>query len=303
MAWMLHHINLPSRDVRKAAKFYSAIFDMVEKPFPFVTSGLGLLETTNDHVGFFEDGLRQIHLNTPQERLPVDNHFHINPVLKGHIALNVPDLEPIKEALRRRGRYFADAGGWAFKGYFQIYFYDPAMNIVEVNQRHDLDPNDPPPYPDIRESDGTSPPGPRGLGAEEPWALRQVTLPVLNIREAADFYSEIFGMFKATFPFRDEGRGRFGISEDEIAYFPDGSSEVFLTKPSGELCVDNHLYLDPNVLGHFALEVPDIEATRQRLIRDGVYFEDTGAWEREDRTSLYCYDPNMNAVEVYQTLE
>jgi catechol 2,3-dioxygenase-like lactoylglutathione lyase family enzyme len=300
--WMLHHINVPSYDVRSAAEFYSSIFEMVEKPFPFATDGLGQMDTRNTHVGFFEDGLRQIHLNKPQGKIAVDNHFHINPILRGHIALNVPDLEPIKEALLKRGHYFADAGGWAFKGYFQIYFYDPSMNCVEVNQRHDLNPDDSPTFPDIRESLDGTPPEPRGTGIQEPWSLRQVSLAVPNIRETAEFYSEIFGMKEAEYPFRDEGRGRFGIGDDEFAFFPNGTGEVFLTKPSGEVSVENNIYIDPNILGHFALKVPDLSVIKSRLKTTDIYFEDAGSWEREDRSSVYCYDPNMNVVEVFEDL-
>ena len=137
MQWSLHHVNIPSHNVRETARFYEDILGMTEKPFPFVSSDQrGAVETGDDFIAFFEDGSRQIHICKPTPEMPFQNNFCLHPVLNGHLAINVDDIEEVKRRLRARNHYFNDAGKWAFAGYYQIYFYDPSMNVVEVNQRY-----------------------------------------------------------------------------------------------------------------------------------------------------------------------
>jgi catechol 2,3-dioxygenase-like lactoylglutathione lyase family enzyme len=137
MQWSLHHVNIPSHNVRETARFYEDILDMTEKPFPFVSSDQrGAVQTGDDFIAFFEDGSRQIHICKPTPEMPFQNNFCLHPVLNGHLAINVDDIEEVKRRLRARDHHFNDAGKWAFAGYYQIYFYDPSMNVVEVNQRY-----------------------------------------------------------------------------------------------------------------------------------------------------------------------
>jgi len=137
MRWSLHHVNLPASDVRAMAAFYSTVFDMREKPFPFVAQGRGALETGNDFVALFEDdNQRQIHICKPTPSLPWDNNLRLHPVINGHIAIEVDDIDEVMRRLQAAGIPFDDAGNWAFQGYRQVYCYDPSMNVVEINQRH-----------------------------------------------------------------------------------------------------------------------------------------------------------------------
>lgn len=135
MSWELHHVNIPAPDVRASAAFYTTIFGMEEKPFPFVDRDRGAFGLGNDHIAFFEDGSRQIHISKPVATMARDNGFYLNPVLNGHHAILVDDIEAVKARLEANDVYFADAGRWAFDGYYQIYCYDPGNNVVEINQR------------------------------------------------------------------------------------------------------------------------------------------------------------------------
>jgi catechol 2,3-dioxygenase-like lactoylglutathione lyase family enzyme len=137
MKWRLHHVNIPVFNIRETAKFYTETFDMEEYDFPFVKEGDGggKMNKGGDHVAFFEDGTTQIHMCRPTREMSYDNHMCLHPVLNGHHAIQVDDIEEVKERLRRQKVPFDDAGQWAFAGHYQIYFYDPAMNVVEVNQR------------------------------------------------------------------------------------------------------------------------------------------------------------------------
>lgn len=138
--WRVHHANIPTHDVRKAAAFYTEILGMQESAPPFKPEDRGVFEIDKSNVGWFEDGNAQVHLSRPDGKLACCNHFHLNPVISGHIAIQVSDLEAVKTKLRARGEYFADAGNWAVLGLKQIYCYDPAMNVVEISQM--LEPGD-----------------------------------------------------------------------------------------------------------------------------------------------------------------
>ena len=136
MQWSLHHVNLPAADVRAMVAFYSTVFGMTEKPFPFVDNGRGALQTGGDFVALFEDeNGRQIHICKPTPTLPWDNDLRLHPVINGHMAIQVDDIEEVMRRLAALGMPYNDAGKWAFKGHRQAYCYDPSMNVVEINQR------------------------------------------------------------------------------------------------------------------------------------------------------------------------
>ncbi|MDH3307991.1 MAG: glyoxalase, partial [Acidimicrobiia bacterium] len=63
--------------------------------------------------------------------------YYVNPSLHGHVAIEVDDIEQVKQRLNARGVYFADPGHWAVEGLYQIYVIDPSMNCVEINQQLD----------------------------------------------------------------------------------------------------------------------------------------------------------------------
>jgi catechol 2,3-dioxygenase-like lactoylglutathione lyase family enzyme len=131
--WALHHVNIATPHVRRTVDFFETVFGMKEQPFPFEIENRGVFVDTEDFVAFFEDGPRQIHVCQPMPELPRDNGFCLNPLLHGHVAITVPDITEIRRRLDRLGVYVADAGRWAYKGYYQIYCYDPALNVVEIN--------------------------------------------------------------------------------------------------------------------------------------------------------------------------
>lgn len=136
MAWSLHHVNLPAHDVRAMVAFYSNVFGMQEIPFPWSSNDRGALETGSDFVALFQDhNGRQIHICKPTPSLSWDNNLRLHPVINGHLAIEVDDIEEVGHRLRTAGLPFDDAGRWAMQGYRQLYCYDPSMNVVEINQK------------------------------------------------------------------------------------------------------------------------------------------------------------------------
>ena len=135
MSWKLHHVNLPARCVRETATFYTEVLGMQEGSPEFKEEDRGDFKTDDQNVAWFDNGVAQLHIARPSSSFCKDNNFHMDPLVNGHIAIEVDDLDEIRERLRERGVYFADPGNWALNGYQQIYTLDPASNAVEINQR------------------------------------------------------------------------------------------------------------------------------------------------------------------------
>ncbi|HYH48084.1 MAG TPA: VOC family protein, partial [Acidimicrobiia bacterium] len=238
--WNLHHVNIGTAHVRRTVEFFETVFGMKEAPFPFEIDNRGVFRDTEDFVAFFEDGPRQIHVCQPMPELPRDNGFCLNPLLHGHVAITVPDITEVRRRLDRLGVYVADAGRWAYKGYYQIYCYDPALNVVEINSPIE----GPPP---------ASEPGRDG------WQITSVSIPAIDLAASSAFYREAFGMEQRTWPAgRDADRA-------VVELFCDGSSEVHLSRPEPWIIARRQLRLDPILDGHFGVAVDDLAAVRDRL--------------------------------------
>lgn len=132
--WRIHHANLPAYDVDRSVDFYREVLRMEPGRPDFIDE----YNPQGRKLAWFEaDGTAQLHLSEPVPNWSADNGFHINPILRGHTAFTVPDIDYVKDRLRARNVYFADAGNWALKGHYQIYTYDPSLNVIEINQKTD----------------------------------------------------------------------------------------------------------------------------------------------------------------------
>ena len=63
-----------------------------------------------------------------------DNNLPLNPTIGGHVAITVTDLAAVKRRLDAADVVYADVGEYAMAGMRSLYLYDPAMNVVEINQ-------------------------------------------------------------------------------------------------------------------------------------------------------------------------
>jgi catechol 2,3-dioxygenase-like lactoylglutathione lyase family enzyme len=136
MSWRLHHVNVPSPNLPVSIEFYTEVLKMNLVEFDSAEKDVRGNFKTEDVVLASEDGETdwpQVHLQVPNPNCARDNGWHINPIAAAHTAYHVDDLEAVKERLRLRGVYFADAGPWALRGYDQIYLHDPGMNVIEIN--------------------------------------------------------------------------------------------------------------------------------------------------------------------------
>ncbi|MEM9780000.1 MAG: VOC family protein [Pseudomonadota bacterium] len=138
ISWSIHHVNLQATDVRATAQFYGAVLGMEEGAWTFPDSP-GYLPADPDRLALFPDpskggGHRGVHLIAPDPSFAQKNNLMHNPSIGGHVAIEVSDLSAVMRRLKAAGIPYSDAGVFAIPGLHNIYAYDPAMNLVEINQ-------------------------------------------------------------------------------------------------------------------------------------------------------------------------
>ena len=135
MDWSIHHVNVPAHNVRESANFYRSILGLADGQTPkTIGRSYGNFERTEDAYVFLGEGDRGIHIVKPIPSFAADNNFKINPVISGHFAITVPDLDEVKRRLDQAGIFYSYAGDYAMPGVRQLYVYDPSMNCIEINE-------------------------------------------------------------------------------------------------------------------------------------------------------------------------
>lgn len=132
MKLTLHHINLSTENVDKMDEFYQNIIGLSDD-----VEGLPKLEKKKGYAGdvaFVSDGAIQMHLAQKDIHAGFRAQQYVNPVSRGHIAFRTDDIEAFKAHLKQHGIPFADWGNQAVAGWYQIFFYDPDGNVIEVHQ-------------------------------------------------------------------------------------------------------------------------------------------------------------------------
>lgn len=134
MSWTIHHVNLAAHDVRKTASFFESILGMEETRLDLVAGQAGR-PSDPDHLAYFpEEKPRSIHIARPDPEFARDRNMWLNPTVGGHLALRVDDMDAVKRNLDALLWPYYDAGEFAVPGIRNIYFFDPSMNMIEVNQ-------------------------------------------------------------------------------------------------------------------------------------------------------------------------
>ena len=134
--WGIHHVNLQAHDVRESAAFFSEIAGMKEGVWDRGgTEGNFSIDPEDLTIFPLGDGNRGLHLIRPDPEFGRRNGFVFNPSIGGHPAFMVPDIKAVMARMDAAGWVYDDAGVYAMPGMHQIYTVDPAMNVVEVNQK------------------------------------------------------------------------------------------------------------------------------------------------------------------------
>ena len=130
-----HHINYVSQDVEELDNFYRNVMKMEtispEKfPRTSATKGKGY----DGKIKFVTEGSMQMHLAEKDLDVAIKHNQDINPVDKGHIAFRTDDIEEFKRILEENDVPFSDYGTSFAKEWYQIFFKDPVINVIEVHQ-------------------------------------------------------------------------------------------------------------------------------------------------------------------------
>ena len=135
MKLTFHHINFVSKDINELNSFYKNILQMDTVP----EANFPRTDATNDSgysgkIKFVTEGNIQMHLAEKDLDVAKKNKQHINPVEKGHIAFRTDDIGEFKKILEKNNIHYADYGTAFAKEWYQIFFYDPEGNLIEVHQ-------------------------------------------------------------------------------------------------------------------------------------------------------------------------
>ena len=132
----LHHIWLAAQMLDETAEFYRNVVGI--EGGPVVMEAL----PTTPKFGpshFMTDGTVELHFGKPDPTLnlrpgSIYSGAGINPLARTHFAFLVDDIEQAKQRLRTHNVPYLDLGSTQIKGRYQLYFYDPAGNVVEFQQ-------------------------------------------------------------------------------------------------------------------------------------------------------------------------
>lgn len=127
-----HHLNICSRQVPEMDKFYRDLLDL--NPVPEMdTNRVGRTEYAGETT-YVTDGKVEFHLSETDHLVGFRTGNSVNPLDRGHIAFRTDDLDAFKKRLDEQGVKYSHYGPWAMGGWDQIFFFDPAGNVVEVHQ-------------------------------------------------------------------------------------------------------------------------------------------------------------------------
>jgi glyoxylase I family protein len=128
----LHHLNLCTSDVPAMDAFYRDVLGLAPEP------AMNALRVKDQGYGgdvsFVSDGATQVHLSEKDLQCGFRTGQVVNPLERGHIAFRTDDIEAFKRRLQEKGIPYSDYGGFAMKGWQQIFFYDPEGNVIEVHE-------------------------------------------------------------------------------------------------------------------------------------------------------------------------
>ena len=131
-----HHINFVSKDVDKLHDFYTGVLQLDNIPMEnFPRSDETGKSGFSGKIRFATEGSMQIHLAEQDFNVAFKNGQTINPVERGHIAFRTDDINAFLEILEKKGIPYSDYGTAFAKEWHQVFFQDPAGNIIEVHQR------------------------------------------------------------------------------------------------------------------------------------------------------------------------
>lgn len=141
MTWSIHHVNLPAPDVRASAAFYRDVLGLAEGTWTFPPAAhVGHISADPAQLTLFPSATASqganagLHLIRPEPEFARKNGLDHNPSIGGHLAIQVADLDAVIARLTAAGIPFSYAPTFAIPNMRHVYVYDPAMNLLEINE-------------------------------------------------------------------------------------------------------------------------------------------------------------------------
>lgn len=141
MSWAIHHVNLPATDVRASARFYAEIIGMTEASWTFPPpEKVGHISADPAKLTLFQPDMAPrganggLHLIQPEPGFARANRLDHNPSIGGHVGFQVGSLDAVIARLDAAGIAYSLTGEFAIPGMRHLYVYDPAMNLLEINE-------------------------------------------------------------------------------------------------------------------------------------------------------------------------
>ena len=85
-------------------------------------------------IKFATDGTMQMHSAEKYFKVAFKNSHSINPFKRGHIAFRMDNLKAFLELCDEHDIPYSNYGNTFSKEWYQVFFQDPADNIIEVHQ-------------------------------------------------------------------------------------------------------------------------------------------------------------------------
>jgi catechol 2,3-dioxygenase-like lactoylglutathione lyase family enzyme len=126
---LLHHLNLTSMDPSRMWEFYVNKLGLSDDPTHW-TPGSGDFDDNR----FFKAGDIEFHLSRVDPGLSTRFGRSLNPLLTGHIAFLVDDIDELRARLREQDVPYADYGTDLGGHWAQVFVADPSGRIVEFRE-------------------------------------------------------------------------------------------------------------------------------------------------------------------------
>ena len=133
MKLKLHHINLSTSNVPELDRFYRDVVGLDEEDENLLPQ-LERKKGFESDVAFATDGDVQLHMAERDVELSFRTGHTVNPAVSGHIAYRTDDIEAFKRHLEEKNIPYSDWGNTAVQGWYQVFFYDPEGNVIEVHE-------------------------------------------------------------------------------------------------------------------------------------------------------------------------
>jgi len=141
-------------------------------------------------------------------------------------------------------------------------------------------------------------------------SIHHVNLPASNVRESANFYTDIVGFAEQSWVFPPaEQTGAISADPAKMTLFGMSSASLganaglHLIKPDPTFAAANHMHHNPSIGGHPAFQVANLDAVIERLKTAGIPYSLTGTFAIPNMRHLYVYDPGMNLIEINEMIK